>query len=115
VITLSGRTEAQLPTDSINYAYDDICNMTQGKSEGGKTVTWNVYNKITAVALSAGKSLAFGYDAGGNRIRKESTVSSVTIKQWYVRDAQGNIISVYKRVGSGTVKYQKYLDLAIMN
>jgi YD repeat-containing protein len=49
--------------------------MTGDLSEGGKTVAWIVYNKITTVTLSAGKSLAFGYDAGGNRIRKESTAS----------------------------------------
>ncbi len=91
----------------MNYKYDNIGNMTQDKSEGGKTVTWNVYNKITTVSMSSGtKTLAFGYDAGGNRVRKESTASGTTTKQWYVRDAQGNIMSTYKQVGSGTLKQE---------
>ncbi len=94
-----------------NYAYDNIGNMTGDVSEGGKTVTWNVYNKITNVSMSSGtKTLAFGYDAGGNRVRKESKASSITTKQWYVRDAQGNIMSTYKQVGTGTLK-QEYVYL----
>jgi RHS repeat-associated protein len=94
-----------------NYVYDNIGNMITDVSEGGKTVTWNVYNKITAVSMSSGtKTLAFGYDANGNRVRKESTASSVNTKQWYVRDAQGNILSVYKQVGSGTLR-QEYTYL----
>jgi YD repeat-containing protein len=57
------------------------------------------------------KTLAFGYDASGNRVRKESTASSVTTKQWYVRDAQSlyrfvgrNVLSVYRQVGAGTIQ-----------
>jgi hypothetical protein len=85
--------------------------MTRDYSEGGKFVTWNVYNKITNVSMSSGtKPLAFGYDAGGNRVRKESKASSVTTKQWYVRDAQGNIMSTYKQVRTGTLK-QEYMYL----
>jgi RHS repeat-associated protein len=48
--------------------------------------------------------VTFGYDASGNRVRKESTTGGVTTKQCYVRDAQGNILSVYKQVGTGTLK-----------
>jgi RHS repeat-associated protein len=98
------------PLDT-NYRYDNIGNMTRDYSEGGKSVTWNVYNKITNVSINNGaQTLAFGYDASGNRVRKESTASSVTTKQWYVRDAQGNILSVYKQVGSGTLR-QEYTYL----
>jgi YD repeat-containing protein len=61
--------------------------------------------------MSSGtKTLDFGYDAVGNRVRKESTASGVTTKQWYVRDAQGNIMSTYKQVGTGTLK-QEYVYL----
>jgi YD repeat-containing protein len=55
--------------------------------------------------MSSGtKTLAFGYDATGNRVRKEYAIGGVTTKQWYVRDAQGNIMSVYKQVGAGNLQ-----------
>jgi RHS repeat-associated protein len=88
-----------------NYKYDNIGNLNRDLSEGDKTITWNVYNKITNVAITTpARSLAYGYDASGNRVRKESTTGGVTTKQWYVRDAQGNTLSVYKQVGTGTLK-----------
>lgn len=93
------------PQTTNNYIYDKIGNMITDLSEGGKAVTWNVYNKITAVSMSSGtKTLAFGYDAMGNRVRKEYTTGGVTTKQWYIRDAQGNILSVYKQVGAGALQ-----------
>jgi YD repeat-containing protein len=56
------------------------------------------------------KTLAFGYDANGNRVRKESTSNGTTTNQWYVRDAQGNILSVYKQVDNG-IMHQEYTYL----
>lgn len=90
-----------------NYSYDNIGNLIGDLSESGKTVAWNVYNKITGVSLNGGATtLSFGYDAAGNRVRKEKeiTASGTITKQWYVRDAQGNVLSVYNQTGTGTLK-----------
>jgi RHS repeat-associated protein len=78
--------------------------MTYDASENGKTVNWNVYNKITQVGITNSQSqsvpMKFGYDGQGNRIRKDYNGTV----QWYVRDAQGNILSIYKKVGAGTLQ-----------
>lgn len=44
----------------------------------------------------SGGNISFSYDAGGNRIVKEVGGN----KQHYIRDAQGNILSVYRYDGT---------------
>ncbi len=45
-------------------------------------------------------SIAYTYDASGNRINKTSG-STVTT---YVRDAQGNVMAVYQKAGAAALK-----------
>jgi RHS repeat-associated protein len=40
--------------------------------------------------------LTFAYNASGQRIKKKVTVSSTVTTTWYIRDASGNIMSIYK-------------------
>jgi len=51
-------------------------------------MTWSVYGKLLTIPS---KSVSYNYDAAGNRIGK--TVGSTNT--WYVRDAQGNILTTY--------------------
>jgi YD repeat-containing protein len=54
-------------------------------------VSWTVYGKIASVVKSDGTTIAYTYDVSGNRISK--TVNGIVT--WYVRDATGNVLSVY--------------------
>jgi RHS repeat-associated protein len=81
-----------------NYTYDKQGNMIFDSSQH-LTITWNVRNKVATVKNdSTHLFIIFGYDAMGNRVMKKdsnlSTHTSYTI--WYLRDAQGNILSTYK-------------------
>ncbi|KAA2243183.1 hypothetical protein F0L74_11755 [Chitinophaga agrisoli] len=81
-----------------NYAYDSIGNLIRDTKEGIDSIKWTVYGKIQSIHKSNGTNIYYTYDVTGNRISK-----NVNGKQtWYVRDASGNIMSVYT-VGDATV------------
>jgi RHS repeat-associated protein len=92
-----------------NYDYDAIGNLIQDNQEGITKIAWNPYGKIDTVYKSSGEKLVFLYDPSGNRIRKEviasTTDPTLNSTTYYVRDASGNVMAVYKRtntsLGSG--------------
>lgn len=96
-----------------NYVYDEIGNLTGDASEhmSGNKIKWNVYGKITeinrdsATSSSHTRQINYYYDAGGNRIGKKVSYfdSSVVVYTWYVRDASGNVMSVYTAKKDTTV------------
>lgn len=83
-----------------NYRYDQIGNLIADSTEQIDTITWTVYGKIKEIKRKAGspkKNLKFEYDASGNRIAKQ-VLSSAGVWEnttYYVRDAQGNVMSTY--------------------
>ncbi|MHA4812524.1 hypothetical protein ACX0G9_30810 [Flavitalea flava] len=79
-----------------NYKYDKIGNLVFDDASDITNIEWTVYGKIAAITKRTGSNLSYTYDAGGNRITK--TVGNVTTV--YVRDAQGNVMSVYQQTGS---------------
>ncbi|MBC7388106.1 MAG: hypothetical protein H7329_02750 [Opitutaceae bacterium] len=80
---------------SGNYTYDEIGNLTKDVSEGITNIEWTVYGKIKKVTKSTG-TIEYTYDAAGNRISKTAN-NKTTV---YVRDASGNVMSVYEKTGS---------------
>ncbi|MBP7477683.1 MAG: hypothetical protein KA797_04100 [Chitinophagales bacterium] len=85
-------------TNLDNYAYDAIGNLTEDKSEG-LLIDWTPYGKIDHIRNNTNLwDEYFHYDPMGNRITKtmidQYGNKNTTI---YVRDAQGNLISTYKR------------------
>ncbi len=84
-----------------NYNYDAIGNLTKDSKEGISNINWTVYGKISSIAKSDGSTIAYTYDAAGNRISKTVTPQGgVAITTWYVRDASGNVMAVYTVTGS---------------
>lgn len=75
-----------------NYSYDAIGNLTADQKEGISKITWNVYGKIDTVVKN-GNQVVYTYDAQGNRISKATPTKTT----YYVRDASGNVISIYER------------------
>ncbi|SFQ31208.1 RHS repeat domain-containing protein [Parafilimonas terrae] len=74
-----------------NYSYDAIGNLTADVKEGISSIEWTVYGKIKTINKTDGTTITYKYDAAGNRVSK--TVGN--IESWYVRDASGNILSIY--------------------
>ncbi|HWK02986.1 MAG TPA: RHS repeat-associated core domain-containing protein [Puia sp.] len=81
---------------SGNYQYDSIGELVSDVASGISNITWTVYGKIDSITKSGDTTIKYTYDPGGNRISKAVTHAGQTETTWYVRDAQGNVMSVYK-------------------
>jgi RHS repeat-associated protein len=88
-----------------NYTYDSIGNLKKDVTNGVSNIDWTVYGKIADLTNGSG-TITYTYDAAGNRISKLSSGTTSI----YVRDAQGNILSIYSWPGSGSAT-QKEVDL----
>ena len=80
---------------SGNYQYDSIGELISDAASGISNITWTVYGKIDSITKNGDTTIKFSYDPGGNRISKSVTHAGQTETTWYVRDAQGNVMSVY--------------------
>jgi RHS repeat-associated protein len=83
-----------------NYAYDEIGQLIQDDQEEIETIEWKVTGKVHKIIRESGSTkdnLEFIYDAMGNRIAKIVTNNSNHLKEktFYIRDAQGNVMSMY--------------------
>ncbi|OQP57832.1 hypothetical protein A3860_09410 [Niastella vici] len=87
-----------------NYVYDAIGNLVKDNAEGINKISWTIYGKISRIVKSDGTDISYTYDASGNRISKAVVKSSPASADttWYIRDAQGNVMSVYES-GNSTV------------
>jgi YD repeat-containing protein len=81
-----------------NYQYDAIGNMGVDASESITNISWNVYGKITSITKS-GAVIRYVYDASGNRTFKYTATDTTA----YVRDASGNVMSVYRKPAGGAL------------
>ena len=82
-----------------NYTYDAIGNLKTDFAEGITNTNWNVYGKISSITKN-GNTINYTYDAAGNRITKTAN-SKTTI---YIRDASGNVMSVYEKPTEGAIE-----------
>ena len=88
-----------------NYSYDAIGNLVNNASDTSK-IFWTVYGKVDSVNQN-GKPVKYIYDASGNRIWKK-TQNDTTV---YVRDATGNVLSVYYKPNNSSLIAQTETDL----
>ncbi|OQP58027.1 hypothetical protein A4R26_23295 [Niastella populi] len=81
-----------------NYDYDAIGNLVKDNAEGITSISWTVYGKIRQIVKGDSVVISYTYDPSGNRISKAiiKSGSTDTARTWYVRDAQGNVMSVYE-------------------
>ena len=80
--------------DPLNYHYDAIGQLVYDGASRISNITWTVYGKIASIT-KGDSTLLYTYDPSGNRISKSVVHGSDTLTTWYVRDAQGNVLSVY--------------------
>ncbi|KAF2342574.1 thrombospondin type 3 repeat-containing protein [Flavobacterium tistrianum] len=83
-----------------NYVYDNIGQLTQDKQEGIQ-IDWRVDGKVKSVTKNNGTVISFEYDGLGNRIAKTVATASKTTTTYYLRDAQGNVLSTYEMIKQG--------------
>jgi|GEM_PF-4179908 len=83
-----------------NYTYDATGNLIEDKAEEIGDIVWDHYGKIVEVQRTASSTkaeLAFAYDAGGNRFRKQVIPDQGNPEtQFYVREPSGNVMAIYK-------------------
>lgn len=91
-------TDIDNQSNAANYCYDAIGNLKSDLAEGITKITWTVYGKMDSIAKSSG-GIKYSYDATGNRISKTANGKTTL----YVRDASGNVMSVYE-IASSVVK-----------
>jgi RHS repeat-associated protein len=86
-------------TNPNNYAFDQIGNLVYNDAEDIDFIKWTVYGKIDSIQKGNGNHVKYTYDAAGNRITKKTYTASSTISKMtvYVRDARGNVMSIYER------------------
>jgi RHS repeat-associated protein len=95
-------TPGPLINNSNNYSFDETGNLVKDLAEEIDEIQWTVYGKIKAIIRQSGSAkdnLSFDYDASGNRIAKHlySSGGSWIKSTYYLRDAQGNIMSLYEK------------------
>jgi RHS repeat-associated protein len=83
-------------TNTYNYVYDDIGQLTKDKNEG-LTIEWRFDGKVEKITSSkSGITIDFEYDGLGNRIAKRVQSGLDIVRTHYARDAQGNVLGVYE-------------------
>jgi len=103
-----GTYNATNPNTTNNYGFDEIGNLIRDNSEDIANIEWMVTGKIKSITRtpsSLKENLSFDYDAQGNRIAKHVYTSSNVWKRstYYIRDAQGNVMSVYEKKASSSL------------
>lgn len=89
-----------------NYKYDKLGNLIADKREEIANIEWTVSGKVKHITRTAGSTkpeLWFTYGADGQRTSK--TVGDPLnggFREWYLRDAQGNVMAMYKYADNGT-------------
>ncbi|MGQ3012587.1 MAG: RHS repeat-associated core domain-containing protein [Flavobacteriales bacterium] len=85
---------------TYNYVYDATGNLILDASEEITSILWNAYGKITRVIRNVGSSkphLEFTYNSAGQRTSKTVLMpGGETWTDFYVPDAQGNTMAIYK-------------------
>ncbi|MBO9204509.1 MULTISPECIES: RHS repeat domain-containing protein [Niastella] len=81
-----------------NFEYDSIGNLVKNVADSIKSINWTVYGKISQIKKDDGTVISYTYGTDGNRISKMviKPGSTDTARTWYVRDASGNVMSVYE-------------------
>lgn len=101
-----------------NYTYDQIGQLIGDVQEEIEEIQWKVTGKVHKIIrdISSDKeNLEFVYDAMGNRIIKKvfNAEGELLNKTYYIRDAQGNVMSIYTLIPEEVVAEPEDYDLQL--
>ncbi|MBC6490653.1 RHS repeat domain-containing protein [Flavihumibacter stibioxidans] len=85
-----------------NYGYDSIGNLIRDTRDSISNISWTVYGKIASITKNE-QFIRYTYDAAGNRISKQTATDTT----FYVRDATGNVMSVYLKPAGGSLRQEE--------
>jgi RHS repeat-associated protein len=91
-----------------NYIYDKSGNMVADNSQS-MSVSWSPYGKILQNNKAGGANLTFGYNAMQQRVLKRVVLAGDTTRTYYIRDAQGNTMGIYKRHNDSVTWREQYI------
>jgi len=103
-VASSGYSSDLVDQDQYNYQYNQIGNLIGDNANKVSWINWNVYGKITTIDKVTSDEhevnrIQYQYDPNGNRIQKDLLYNSSpdlsASHEWYVRDAQGNLMALY--------------------
>jgi RHS repeat-associated protein len=102
-------------TGASRYLYDPTGNTIKDQVSGQDTILWNHYNKVVRTRNdSLDNGLVFAYDGAGNRYLKSvtRTDADTTLEKsdYYVRDAQGNILATYASEAKYVMTRQEWIN-----
>lgn len=86
-----------------NYIYNEIGQLTADVNEGNY-YEYDPAGNVTAVYSDAGQSVIkarFLYNDKGARLKKTNAAGDET---WYIRDADGNVLSIYEKPAGGPIR-----------
>jgi RHS repeat-associated protein len=92
-------TDLKTQASPTNYTYDLIGELKRDSTNGVSNVDWTNYGKIKDLTNASG-AITYTYDAATKRITKSAGVDSTV----YVRDAQGDVLAIYQKVGTGVLQ-----------
>ena len=106
-------------TDGVGYAgYGDIDNSSYVYNANGSlvkdterdidSVLWSVQNKPLSIDFGAANDIVYTYDAMGNRLSK-TVAGDVPVTTYYLRDAEGNVLSVYESAADTVLQKEMHL------
>jgi YD repeat-containing protein len=96
-------TDLKTQPSSTNYSYDPSGELTQDLANGVTHVDWTPFGKVADLTNASG-TITFTYDAAGNRISKSTGSGAGSDTTIYVRDPQGNVMTIYQKVGTGVLQ-----------
>jgi RHS repeat-associated protein len=106
-----------------NYAYDAQGRLTQDILAGISAIAWNLQDKVRSVSRAStnasAPNLEFRYGAAGHRTVKVMKPRSAGVQQpasqwertYYIHDAQGNPMAIYRRTYAPNVGTYNYVDI----
>ncbi len=105
-VQVNGQDYTGLEYGDHLFEYDAIGQMTQRNNTGlTDYYKYNVYGKVTGIYEDLAHTtpiVEYFYDDKGFRIKKDDYVQNT--ETWYVRDASGNILSVYTADNGGAIE-----------
>ncbi len=73
-------------------------------------IDWTVYGKIKSITkTTANSNINYYYDASGNRVVKDIMGRTGLVRTFYIRDAQGNTMGVYRSEGGNYYRDEQHL------
>jgi YD repeat-containing protein len=96
-------TDNSLSQLADNFRYDEIGNLVKNVKDSIDNIEWTVLGKIKTITKISGTIINYTYDPAGNRISKVVSAGSINKATYYVRDASGNVMSIYTREFSSMV------------